>query len=607
MNFTGSLNNLFRNFYTQTGNFGFLVSCTADNTTGNYNFGVTGNNNINFAMNSGFLYYNNLLLHSYLPNQNFVTEVQVNTGKLNVIKDGVPLIYGMTIPTGNYNYFYFNRSNASLGATFDLFVSGDNKANYSIQNVGYIFNTGQTSVSGLVTNNAPYPVNIFQSTAYNPQNLVFVPITGNVGTGAFYFSGNYANLSSTNPVSMAFNTNYDDPFFTFTIVDLTTQQLVVVFQPISNYIMSANQLTRTLYYNNYSGGAQSNFPTNLYFQLTYLTGSGSFAEGGFAPTANFTDQVYGNITGSGYLTGQVVIPTGNSTLTGNYIINVTRFQWATGLVTGFYSGMATGQGTGAGYTGRAVGVSSGYYVGTIFNNSGSLIVNSTLTGNASNVVSLDYPNYTNATGYINIQKLQYNDIIYLGNNTPLIKGFQFFNETGLITYLSGNSPLMNGYFSGNNIYLTSKLNGTAGNGLFITGQFCDIGSLSGSTGLIGGTNIGSTGTVLNPTSNFTGGYNFALTGSGNYTTIVSGIGAGTFFYTTTFTGAWSLFSGIDIYHLVQFQETSSSAISGSGIFQPNSSVAFSVSNKQNIFLQAGALLTISGQNVSNPIQVALYN
>jgi hypothetical protein len=250
-----------------------------------------------------------------------------------------------------------------------------------------------------------------------------------------------------------------------------------------------------------------------------------------------------------------------------------------------------------------------YSAGIILNNSGTLLVNTVLTGTTSNAVSLDYTSYTNATGVINIKKLQVNDIIYIGTlNTPLIKGFQFLNETGLITYLSGNSQfLTNGYYSGNNIYLTARVQGSAGNGILISGSTCDIGSLSGSSFLTGGTNIGTTGSVVVPIGTYTGGVSFILTGAGNYSAFISGVAAGTFFYTRTFTGSWSLYTGLSSDTLVQLPEVNGNTISGSGLFQPNSSVVFSVVNNKDPFNTDGATLFISGLNVINPITQNLYN
>jgi hypothetical protein len=366
MQFTGTLLNLFRDFYTQTGNFGFLLSCTVDNTTGNYDFGISGSQfNLQFNMNSGGIYYGNTFIHSYQANNPFTMEIQINTGNFNIIKDNTAMAYGLNKPTGFFNYFYFQRANGSLNAAFDLYISGDNIPNYNLQSLGYIFTTGQTTVSGAYSNQSQFPVNVFQSTAFNPQNLTFIPLTGNIAANSsrsFGFNGNYSSFTSTNPVLINFNTNYDNPYVNFSFVDLTTQQLFILFQSISNFTLYKNQLTRTLNYNNYSGGSQTNnFPANLYFQLTYITGSGSYAQNGFAPTAHYSTQIFGALTGSGFLTGQVNIATGSSTLTGNYVINLSQFAWATGNVTGIYSGLSTGLGTGIGFTGRAIGIFSGNY------------------------------------------------------------------------------------------------------------------------------------------------------------------------------------------------------------------------------------------------------
>ena len=114
MTFTGSQLAVYRNYYTQTGNVGFGMTCTVDNTTGQYLFGLSGDaGTVQFTLNSGRVYYGSQFIHTYQADEAFTIEGQFTTGSLNVIKDGGTLVYGKPKTTGNLDYFYFSRANAS--------------------------------------------------------------------------------------------------------------------------------------------------------------------------------------------------------------------------------------------------------------------------------------------------------------------------------------------------------------------------------------------------------------------------------------------------------------------------------------------------------------
>lgn len=615
MNFTGTELQHTRNFYIQTGNFGFIASFTFDNTTGTYNLGVSGQQyNFNIIANSGKLYKDNLFLGTYRPYETFTLEAQLNTGNYNLIKNRnatvTPLVYGIPKNTGYFDYFYLNRSNGSIGATIDLYVSGDNVPNFNIPPQGYLISSSQNAVTGLFLNNSQFYINTFNSSANGLQNLNFGLLTGIIpafGTGFFIYSGDFTQFNFNQPISTIFNTNFDDVNVLFYINDLRSFNTFIIFNPITNFNFSNNILNRNLVYNNYSGTEISNnFNANISIKLQYITGDGTFSSNEFAPTANFLTTGYGNFLQSGFLTGIANIPTGNSFVTGNYVIDCELFSWATGKVSIVYSGVGTGTASGIGYTGIAEGEFSGTYTGFIYNGSGTLSLNGLFTGSAQNASSINYPLYTNATGYLNISGLQRNDSFYIGvMDIPIVRGLQYNNETGLIYYLSGQPlHMVEGLFSGGNVYLTSRIQGTAGNGIFIRQGQCDFGSFISSPFLTGGFNSGTTGNSVVPISPFTGALNFILTGSGNYSGLISGNSAGTFLYTTTFTGGWDLLTGLTNTSLVSMKSIgnyNANVISGLGSLTPNGPFNFQINHTRNTLTPDYAFLIISGSGVVNPI------
>ncbi len=618
MQFTGQELTKKRNFYTQTGNFGFGLTCAVDNVTGRYNFGFSGQQyNFEFVLQSGKIFKDGLFVHDYQSFRQFTLEGQVSSGKYNVKKNDIPMVYGQNKATGNFDYFYFNRENASLGATFDVYVTGDNLPQYHITDKGYLISSGQSGVTGYFLNQSQFLINVFDSSAAGLQGLSFLKLkTGISGflSGKFTYSGDYSEFDFSQPILTTFNTNFNDTDILFYITDLRSYDRFVLLDDINDFSFNASYiLNRNLSYTNYSGGfVTDGFNTNLLFEITSVSGSGSFSISDFADSAQFTGLALGNFAQSGRVTGEAVIPTGNSSITGNFVVDFSRFAWATGAATGIYSGIATGYATGVDYSGRSVGIITGLATGFIYDGSGTLNIFGNQTGFAANPVSLDYQFFTNATGYINISNINYNDIIYLGVDTPaLIKGVQFFNETGLIYYLSGNSQhKMNGFVSGDQIYLTARDVGILGNGVFVKVDNCDIGSALYSPFLTGGAQSGSTGLAVVQVQPFTGYFDLVATGSGDYRLFVSGNEPGTFFYNKTFTGTWDFLTGVDPSHLVSLKRPgnfNSNTISGSGIFPPNSFVNFQIVHNKDQFSTDSIRLTLSGLEVINPIVQIINN
>lgn len=365
MQFTGSELTLKRNFFTQTGYYGFVMSATVDNTSGEYHFGLTGNaGTIDFTLQSGRIYQGSQLLHSYQANQEFVIEGQFSSGANNVLKDNVPLSYNVPKSTGYFDYFYFKRASTALGAEFDVVISGNNLPIYSITNQGYLYSTGQSAVTGWFINQSQFPIKVFDSTIQASANYSFGKLASNVtaaNSGAFAYTGDYSTIDVSQPILTSFDTNFGDVSVLFSIVDARSLATFVQLTGPTDFTFNAsNVLNRDVSYLNFSGGVVSDsFNTNLTFLLGYVSGSGYFTN-----LTGYSVPGYGDFQKSGLLTGLV------STITGSW--PVTGASWATGAATGFFSGMGTGIVSGIGYTGLGTGYMTGLGTGFIFSGSGTL-------------------------------------------------------------------------------------------------------------------------------------------------------------------------------------------------------------------------------------------
>ena len=493
-------------------------------------------------------------------------------------------------------------------------MSGKNLPIYSISNIGYYFLTGQTNVSGAFNNISGFDIKIFKSESYATQSLSFSGISGAIPSGSnryFSYLGDFESFDNSQPIFTSFYTNLGRIGVNFQILDVTTYSKLVMFNELYDYSFNQNnQISKTLTYNCYSGGAVSNFKTDLFFKLDYISGSGSFQVDNFASSAEFTSNAYGNILKSGILTGVVNLITGNSSVSGVYTISFDCFQWATGPVTGFFTGRGIGTSSGIGYTGRAHGFYTGLATGFINDGSGTLTLNQAqMIGISSGAsYSIDYPKYFNATGYINISGLRKNDYFYIGvESTPIVKGLQYNDSTGLSYYLNNNSEhQVTSFSSGDVNYLESIFSGSIGNGIFIRNGLCNVGdSPNFSNSLTGGIDIGTTGNAVYFTQPFTGFIDLLMTGSGNYIQPVAGNKPGVFSFSRTFTGSWDLLTGTSESDLANVPKYSN-VISGRAVFPANSSVLFQINHYDSYLTSDGALFSISGSGVINPISQIIY-
>lgn len=294
MEFSGSELILKRNFFTQTGNHSFFMTCTVDNTTGQYSFGLTGNGNIvEFVLNSGKIFYQNKFLHSYNANQEFSILTELTPSKINLLKNEAPLMLNGNRNTGLLDYFFFKRESQQIGAIFNVEISGDTVPPYRISENGYIYSSGQNSVTGTFENLSQYPIKIFNSSIQTDQPYNFAKLGNEIpanSTGVFVYSGDFQSINFSQPILTIFNTNFGDLTAFFNIINLSSSNALVFLEDINNFEVSSNGIfNRNINYTNYSGGfATTGFQTQLTFILDYVSGSGDFIVSGDPITKTFS-------------------------------------------------------------------------------------------------------------------------------------------------------------------------------------------------------------------------------------------------------------------------------------------------------------------------------
>lgn len=282
MKFSGVETTVKRNFYTQTGNFGFGVNCVVDNTTGRYEFGVSGQNSkVSFVLESGKIYYEGSYIHSYFSDDPFSIEAQFSSGGVNIIKDGYALVYNKPKSTGAYDYFYMNRSNASIGASFDLNISGNNIPNYYISQSANWYETGQKVVTGYIVNQSNYPINVFDMSFSASENYSLGKFAGQINanqSGAFTYTGDFATLDLTQPILTIVNANFGDIFFSFNINDWASlNRYVTLTSPTSFIFNQSNQLPMNVAWLTYTGGLPiGTYNSDIVVRLKYYSGFETF-------------------------------------------------------------------------------------------------------------------------------------------------------------------------------------------------------------------------------------------------------------------------------------------------------------------------------------------
>lgn len=411
MNFTGAELTKKRNFYTQNNNGGFALDFYVTTATGRYQFGISGaSSSFDFILESGKISQNGQFLHHYFPYERVYLEAQYTRSGFNLIKDSSPLVMNGPKTSGDYNYFYFTRPSANVNADFNLTVSGANLPNYTISNLGALSNSGQSEVTGTITNNGAYGIKLFGGQAQSLQGLTFVPVVGTIGPGGvstFKYTGSFSGFDFTLPILSTFNTNFEDKTVNFQISDARTYQLITVLQSINFGFNASNQLQRTVYYQTFSGNNTVIASQQLTLSLQYVSGSGTFSVNTILDTGIFGSGVFDQ---TGNWTGNYSIPafiSGNSgTFTGQF--------FETGYAEGPFFIVYTGAGSGSISGVITTGLFTGLLSGLIFSgNSGLFIQSGRYEGKfvaSSSGVGIG----VKASGVLDFRGMRYGDMLTFG-------------------------------------------------------------------------------------------------------------------------------------------------------------------------------------------------
>lgn len=142
------------NFYSQSGDFSFLLNLTVNNLTGICNFGFSGSfggNKFNFECKSGkFIDNKNHYVDSYFEDVLNTISGNVSLNTIDYFINNNPAAFGLNRQTGNLDYFYIEPQNCEV--EFDLFVNGD-EPSYTVTSP-YNFSSGVTNIPVTITNNS---------------------------------------------------------------------------------------------------------------------------------------------------------------------------------------------------------------------------------------------------------------------------------------------------------------------------------------------------------------------------------------------------------------------------------------------------------------------
>ena len=363
------------NFLNQTGNFDYNINLTVNNSTGYFEFGLSGNKNLTFKGQYGKIKdINDNIIIGYVPNQELNIKGNIYSGKESLIIEE-NLIYSNISNTGyNFNYFYLNPIGCSLDYSFSLtggytdFSSTVTTPkirdfNILVDNANNSFTT-QTLTGVLINENPNLEIKIFSGVATSKSNnysLYGFPIT-------FNNSGTYLITTSTGSDALVndtfdalFYTNFGNISKTITISGEVIPLFFLffdVFPPISGFpnvqtgysqIFVNDPKNYSLSYGFVSGA-------NVQLSLSYISGLTGNVTGFLSATGKFDGILSGYLTGSGNISSYVA--TGITFSGGNEFLNNTQFITDSGfyaqqfkVATGYSQGnyVITGYGLGSGY------------------------------------------------------------------------------------------------------------------------------------------------------------------------------------------------------------------------------------------------------------------
>jgi len=363
------------NFLNQTGNFDYNINLTVNNSTGYFEFGLSGNKNLIFKGQYGKIKdINDNIIIGYIPDQELNIKGNIYSGKESLsIEDN--LIYSNISNTGyNFNYFYLNPINCSLDYNFSLTGAYTDFSstvttpkikdfNILVDDANNPFTT-QTLTGILINQNPNLEIKIFSGVATSKSdnyNLYGFPITFN-DSGTYLITTNTGSDAFVNDTFDAlFYTNFGNISKTITISGEVIPLFFLfldVFPPISGFpnIQTGYDLIFVNNLKNYSVNYGFVSGANIQLSLSYISGLTGDVTGFLSATGKFDGTLSGYLTGSGYISSYVA--TGITFSGGNDFLNSTQFITDSGfyaqkfkIASGYYQEnyVITGYGLGSGY------------------------------------------------------------------------------------------------------------------------------------------------------------------------------------------------------------------------------------------------------------------
>ena len=358
------------------------------NNTGylNFVFSGDGGNETLFSLNSGQIVSpDNNLIGGYFSTENLNFSGNINSEKIDLYQDGVPLYLGT--PRSTQGSIYNIVLDSSETASFDfknLIMLGDIPQIQSPVQPFLVLYPNE-AVPFTITNSGNYDFNILSATTSNSnftisgdQNLI-VPA---YGTATFYLISNSSGVTpSSQTVALQIYTDHGVQSFTPIISGAPT-----VNKQYSFYLSVPNTYLRAGVPATYSLNVTNPDGAQIGIGINYVSGiTGDYYLNVLNSGNVYNTNISGYVTGSGYIYGY------NTGIISNFNTGNSKYEYGTGsgIVSGFYiaddgpiSGnyYATGYGNGStilygnttGYTyldnvaySGQIGIKGGYVTGLI--------------------------------------------------------------------------------------------------------------------------------------------------------------------------------------------------------------------------------------------------
>lgn len=385
---------------TQTGSFEYMLSFAANNTSGQINFGFSGEDRVlDFDIKSGKIFdYQDNFVYGISPYETVTLSGRCDTGNHNYYINDAPLNLNSQKESGWVDWFYVNAQNCEVD--IDFYVNGERPI-YNFSNLS--FEGRNITGYGIIENVSGFgkKFRVFSGDFYTGDYKFFSFPTGDI-TGSEQYSavkivsGTLPTITGEvlNDVGFKLYTNFGviDSSFQVSTVNLYVQTLELEGP---SYIQNTGTITLYLNYQNLLGGIDvvgvSGFPLDITFKNIsgagqsgsgivtglytgnpfQLTGSG-FIRGSGRLTGSFSDLIatgydnYLSVNVSGYISGEAQ-SSSYFYSTGSFTENIS--VTGTGFGTGTYYGLINGSGIDIGPS-----LMSGVLIGSgyLYGNTGSI-------------------------------------------------------------------------------------------------------------------------------------------------------------------------------------------------------------------------------------------